>query len=408
MSVSSKFLNQEDSIPVEIRNSICQFMSFVHQSVNDMSKVYAQNEKRHNYTTPKSFLELINLYRKVLNQKNSEVVAKIVRLENGLEKLRVTGVQVDALKAQLAIQEVELAKKNAEADELIKIVGVETENVTQEKKSADEEKIKVDKINVEVSIKQKDCAADLKKAEPALFAAQEALNTLNKANLTELKSFGSPPPAVLMVTGAVMVLIQGQAGKIPKDRTWAKVKIMMAKVDQFLDSLVNYEKENIPNNVLAAMDMYLKDKEFEPDFVRSKSAAAAGLCSWVINIIKFYEVYCEVAPKRIALEDANKQLRDAQDTLQSIILKVGQLEEKLANLTQQYKAAIEAKMKCQAEADATTATINLANRLVGGLASEKVRWGQSVNQLKESAKMLPGDVLLVSSFISYLGCFTKP
>ena len=39
--------------------------------------------------------------------------------------------------------------------------------------------------------------ADLKKAEPALLAAQEALNTLNKANLTELKSFGSPPAAVL-------------------------------------------------------------------------------------------------------------------------------------------------------------------------------------------------------------------
>ena len=43
-------------------------------------------------------------------------------------------LQVDALKAQLAIQEVELAKKNAEADHLIHVVGVETENVTQEKK----------------------------------------------------------------------------------------------------------------------------------------------------------------------------------------------------------------------------------------------------------------------------------
>ena len=41
-----------------------------------------------------------------------------------------------------------------------------------------------------------------------------------------------------MVTGAVMVLIQGQAGKIPKDRTWAKVKIMMAKVDQFLGNIL--------------------------------------------------------------------------------------------------------------------------------------------------------------------------
>ena len=93
-----------------------------------------------------------------------------------------------------------------------------------------------------------------------------------------------------MVSGAVMVLIQGQTGKIPKDRSWAKVKIMMAKVDQFLDGLINYDKENIPNNVLVALEPYLKDKEFEPEFVRSKSAAAAGLCSWVINVIKFFEV----------------------------------------------------------------------------------------------------------------------
>ena len=122
-----------------------------------------------------------------------------------MDKLRETGQQVEELKQQLAVQEVELAEKNAEADELIKIVGIETEKVTQEKASADEEKIKVDQINVEVAIKQKDCAEDLKKAEPALQAAQDALNTLNKANLTELKSFGSPPGAVLMVSGNLLL-----------------------------------------------------------------------------------------------------------------------------------------------------------------------------------------------------------
>ena len=108
------------------------------------------------------------------------MINKIKRLENGLDKLYETGKQVDALKEQLAVQEVELAEKNAEADELIKIVGIETENVTQEKAIADSEKIKVDRFNIEVSIKQKDCAEDLKKAEPALLAAEEALNTLNK------------------------------------------------------------------------------------------------------------------------------------------------------------------------------------------------------------------------------------
>lgn len=66
------------------------------------------------------------------------------------------------------------------------------------------------------------------KAEPALLAAQEALNTLNKANLTELKSFGSPPGAVTNVTAAVMVLL-APAGKIPKDRSWKAAKVLGAR-----------------------------------------------------------------------------------------------------------------------------------------------------------------------------------
>ena len=213
--------------------------------------------------------------------------------------------------------------------------------------------------------------------------------------------------SVLMVAGAVMVLLMGQKGKIPKDRSWANIKIMMAKVDQFLESLINYEKENIHPNVLTAIDVYIKDPQFEPDFVRTKSAAAAGLCSWVINILKFYEVYCDVAPKRKALDEANQQLFDAQTKLQGIIDKVAQLEATLVELTNQYTMAIEAKVKCQTEADATSATISLADRLVNGLASEKIRWGNSVKAMKQQATMLPGDVLLVSSVISYLGCFTK-
>lgn len=79
--------------------------------------------------------------------------------------------------------------------------------------------IKVNEINKEVSAKQRDCEADLKLAEPALAAAQQALNTLNKANLTELKSFGSPPPPVVNVASAVMVLLS-TTGKIPRDLTF--------------------------------------------------------------------------------------------------------------------------------------------------------------------------------------------
>ncbi len=152
-------------------------------------------------------------------------------------------------------------------------------------------------------------------------AAAEALNTLNKANLTELKSFGKPPPAVVNVTAAVMVLL-APASKIPKDRSWNNAKIMMGKVDQFLDSLINFDKENIQDANLKAVSPYIDDKEFDPDFIRAKSFAAAGLCSWAVNIVTFYRVFCDVEPKRKALATANAELAAAQESLSKIKAKL--------------------------------------------------------------------------------------
>lgn len=64
------------------------------------------------------------------------------------------------------------------------MVGIETEKVSKEKVVADEEESKVAAIAVVVSGKQRDCEEDLAKAEPALLAAQDALNTLNKVSCT--------------------------------------------------------------------------------------------------------------------------------------------------------------------------------------------------------------------------------
>ncbi|KAG9464984.1 hypothetical protein GDO78_019119, partial [Eleutherodactylus coqui] len=320
-SVSLRFLQETENIEANVKESISNFMAYVHTSVNEMSKSYLSNERRYNYTTPKSFLEQIKLYQNLLCKKRKELAAKMERLENGLEKLNSTSAQVDDLKGKLAAQEVELKQKNEDADKLIQVVGVETEKVGKEKTIADEEEKKVAVIAEEVGKKQKDCETDLAKAEPALVAAQEALNTLNKNNLTELKSFGSPPSAVTNVTAAVMVLT-APGGKVPKDRSWKAARVVMGKVDGFLDSLINFNKENIHENCIKAIQPYLQDPEFNPEFIASKSLAAAGLCSWVVNIVKFYEVYCEVEPKRQALEKANAELAAAQEKLSSIKAKI--------------------------------------------------------------------------------------
>ena len=59
ISVSVRFLSENKNVPEELLKPIGEFMANVHNSTNEISKEYQLNEKKYNYTTPKSFLELI-------------------------------------------------------------------------------------------------------------------------------------------------------------------------------------------------------------------------------------------------------------------------------------------------------------------------------------------------------------
>lgn len=66
-----------------------------------------------------------------------------------------------------------------------------------------------------------------------------------------------------------------------------------------------------PANVAMVKKDYLSNPEFDPAIIENKSKAAAGLCSWVLNIVKFWDVIQEVGPLRKQLEEAKDQLETA-------------------------------------------------------------------------------------------------
>jgi hypothetical protein len=101
-------------------------------------------------------------------------------------------------------------------------------------------------------------------------------------------------------------------GKIPKDLSWGGAKKLMANVDQFLNTLVNFDKDNTPVAACEWVEKNLFVKEsFNPTTMKSKSSAAAGMCAWVVNIIKYYRIYEVVEPKRVLLAQANVKLEAA-------------------------------------------------------------------------------------------------
>lgn len=391
---------------VEILDSVSVFMAYVHETVNEMSGVYFQNEKRYNYTTPKSFLELISLFSKLLAEKDAEYKERVFRLENGLIKLAQCAEQAEVLKKELAGQEVELKVKNDAADILIATVNEENEKVSKSKNEATEKGKKVNMMKETITAEKKSNEEDLRKAKPALDRAADALNTLNKTNLTELKSFGSPPEIVVKVCAAVLVLFSPK-GRVPRDRSWKQSKLMMNKVDEFLYNLINFDKDNIPSDVIKEINVYKEDPEFDGEKIESRSLAAAGLAKWVVGIVGYNEVYLTVEPKIRAVRESEIALADAQAEVDELEAKVEALEKVLSDIKAKQDDALGEKQKCQDEADKTAHQIDLAYRLVNGLQSENVRWRDLIYSFQAKLVTLPGDILLISCFISYVGCFTR-
>lgn len=90
---------------------------------------------------------------------------------------------------------------------------------------------------------------------------------------------------------------------------------------KFLDSLIKFDKDNVQVSIIKKLqDRILSNEFFDPDKMKNVSSAAEGLCKWVLAIVQYDKVAKIVAPKRIALKEAE----DARDVLTTGISMLGQ------------------------------------------------------------------------------------
>lgn len=68
--------------------------------------------------------------------------------------------------------------------------------------------------------------------------------------------------------------------------------------------LENYNKDNIPGQIIKKILPYISNPQFNPDIIKNASNAAEGICKWCIAIYKYDIVYKEIQPKREALQEA--------------------------------------------------------------------------------------------------------
>jgi dynein heavy chain len=399
--VANRFNASVDFGSEEILEKVSMQMAELHLSIDDANTRFLASERRHNYTTAKSFLELINFYINLLKKLQSQCDGNIERLEKGLTIMELVQARVQGLKDDLAVKMIQVAEKKASTDILIANVTVAAEKAAVEEAAANVEAEKTNKLAGDAAEVKAKADGELDEAMPAMERAKDAVNCLSKTAIQELKGFGKPPPECIEVCAAVAHLLLGEK----KKQDWRFATKMMGNPQGFLDQIIEFDANNIPEESLARVEPFLAEPFFTFEIMKSKSSAAANLTNWVINIVGYNKIYKKVAPLMEEVRVATETKESAEASLAIVLAQVAEVQAMVAKLNQEKDEAVAEKERVEAEAAAGEAKLALANRLVNGLADEYVRWQGTVKDLKIKGTSFIGDCLLASAFVGYISPF---
>jgi dynein heavy chain len=349
------------------------------------------------YVTPTNFIELLKGYREILEEKRRLNAAQSNKLKNGLTKIAAARSQVEKMSVETDIKRQEVSKNSREVDELIV-------KITAERKVADEKQIYI-KEQTEIISREKqealalaaDAEADLKKYEPELIKAQEAIDSLDNKSIAEIKAYTQPPQAVMVVMSAVMTVFGREA-------SWASAKKMMSEPG-FLKVITNYPKDQTSQATVNKIAKYTKEEDFQYDILITKSTAAAALCLWVRAIEGYAKALKTVAPKRARMQYAMDQVAKKEATLKQLQDEYEVLAARLQELEILYNTKQSELEEYKAVLKDLETKIDRGERLVQGLAGEKLRWESTIDELDLKYENLVGDCILSAAFMSYCGPF---
>ena len=189
---------------------------------------------------------------------------------------------------------------------------------------------------------------------------------------------------------------------------WPPSKKLMSDLNVFIGRLMNYDKDNIKPKIIGTIRKhFVSDPAFTPASARKASKACEGMCKWVLAMDKYDKVAKVVAPKKVALKEAEEKLKIVMKALDGKKAELAEVEGDLQKLQDEFDAANKEKERLEQEVDLCAKKLVRAKQLIDGLGGEKIRWQEQSNVQNERLRLLTGDVLIASGTIAYLGAFVS-
>jgi dynein heavy chain len=413
-AVAHKFLEDVD-LEGDVRPGVINMCKIFHTGTLELASGFLHSEKRDVYVTPTSYLELIQTFKSLLSVKRKELLQLRSRYDSGLNQLEEAGLAVNKMQAELTDLKPQLVTAKAQTEEMQVVIDKEVKDVVEPKKEVVQaEERATSEVAAQAKAMKDECEADLAEAIPALNAAIAALDTLKKADIDLVRSMNNPPTGVKLVMEAVCVMKEIKPAKVKDNETqkmrddyWGPGKALLNDSKGFLESLKTYDKDNIKPAVMKAIrDKYQPMEEFTPERVAKASAAAEGMCKWILALEVYDRIAKVVAPKKAKLKIAEGEYAKAMTSLQAKQAELAEVMEKLDTMKAKLAQLSREKKNLEEKYDDCNTKLERAEKLLSGLGGEKVRWTEVAASLGPKYTNLTGDVLISSGMIAYLGPFT--
>lgn len=218
IAVSSRFVSSMEQFAEnqEETTKIAKISSDIHKSINEFNLAFFESERRYNYTTPKSFLELIKYFQLLVSRKMDEIDKNIDRLERGLETVANASEKVTQLKAEIAVTSEKVKVEQEKTNELLAKLEVENEKISGEKAKVEEAATNAANESAKAEQEKAVANAALQEALPAMQRAEAAAQNIEVDDLVKFKDAKKPSPTNYQVFKLVY-LIFNPKDKIPTD-----------------------------------------------------------------------------------------------------------------------------------------------------------------------------------------------
>ncbi|CAH1791320.1 unnamed protein product [Owenia fusiformis] len=393
-----EFQTSREHDVTQVKIDVAKVCVDIHNSIGETATRFWEEMRRRYYTTPSSYMELIKIYTNMLRDNRKELMDNRHRLLVGLSKLSEANSLVGTMQEELVNLGPKIEEKAKDTEVLLKQLSKDQEAVDQVRDIVEQEESVMKKETEIVQDYADECQRDLASVLPAVQMAIESLDSLDKADISEIRVYQNPPILVISVMSAVCTLLQQKTD-------WGTAKQVLG--DQgFLKKLINFDKNSVPEKVFFKLKKFTKNEDFSPEKVGTVSVACRSMCQWVLALEHYHEVYKMAKPKQKRVEEARDALKLAQDNLAQKQASLAKITEHLQLLQQQYQDSVNQRESLKERKKLTGMRLERASVLITALSDEKVRWAESVDDLDFKLQGLVGDTLVSSGTVAYLGAFT--